>query len=616
MSSTDGWAAAMASDPANPYVGLRPYRPADRDRFFGRTGEIEDIRDLWLSNRLLVLYGSSGVGKTSLLNAGVLPALTEPDAKYRADVLPVGRIPQASAELLPSPGEPNPYIFRLLSSWTPRGTPADRTGESVTAYLQRQPRTMDQDGYPLPLLVAVDQFEQVFADDHQGSDDLTAFLDQLAAATRAIDRLRLLVSIRAEQLAPLLRYESLIGSHHRARYEVFPLGRDAALQAVTGPLRGTPRSFGPGVAEMLVDSLRTVRMTSSVGETTTLLRETIEPVHLQVACHGLWNTLPPRVTEITADHLRDFGNVDDLLLRFCATAVIEVANEFEIPLSDLWIWLARNFITDRGTRGTICEGIGQTGTMPNHVARSLEARRVLRSEERLGSRWYELTHDRLLGTVREGARPWWSSQNTQVDRSAYGFLRQAQAALTEGRQTLVENYALEAIRLSGRSDAGVRGEALALLARAQARRGDIAEAIVRYREAIDLYVQLANEPALGRLRAEFGRLLRDTGDEIGAMDELNIAVRLLPGDLTAKVDLARVLLGLGQVAGAASLLNAALTVAPDHVEALVERGLLHASRGATREARNDLRNAVRLDPFVAERDDVRAALSDLGADDR
>ncbi|MFG1926608.1 tetratricopeptide repeat protein [Cryptosporangium sp. NPDC048952] len=598
----------MPPEPANPYVGLRPYRRAERSQFFGRASEIEQIRDLWLSHRLVVVYGASGVGKTSLLNAGVLPAFTEPDAKYRADVLPVGRIPQSSAELLPDPTEPNPYVYRLLSSWRTEANSV-AGGESVTAFLQGQPRRTDEDGFVLPLLVAIDQFEQAFGGDSQGSEDLDDFLDQLATATEEIEQLRLLISIRAEQLAPLLRYEARIGSRHRARFEVFPLGRTAAFQAVTGPLADAPRSFAPGVAESLVENLCTITVTSSVGETTTLVRDSVEPVHLQVACYGLWESLPADITEITAANLENYGNVDELLLRFCTAAVEDVAHDFGRQPEDVWVWLARTFLTERGNRSTVSEGIAQIGSMPNEVAQALEARRVLRAEDRLGSRWYELPHDRLLSTVRDGARPWWNPSGKQIDRSAYGFLRQAQAALTEGRQTLVENYALEAARLSGPSDAGVRGEALTLLARTQAGRGNTDDAIAHYRQAIETYLQLENEPAVGRLRAELGRLFYRTGDELKAMDELTIAVRLLPGDLTAKIDLARVFRDLAQFPGALSMLNTALNIAPDHVEALVERGLLHAARGSRRDAESDLRNAIRLDPTVADRDDVRDALA-------
>ncbi len=55
----------------NPYKGLMPYTEKDAPFFFGREGEWEIIADNLLATRLTLLYGASGIGKSSLLRAGV-----------------------------------------------------------------------------------------------------------------------------------------------------------------------------------------------------------------------------------------------------------------------------------------------------------------------------------------------------------------------------------------------------------------------------------------------------------------------------------------------------------------------------------------------------------------
>jgi len=77
----------------HPYVGLRPFRTEDADRFFGRATESHDVAALWQANRLTVVYGCSGVGKTSLLSAGVIPLL-DPGS---VEILPPGRVSHSSA---------------------------------------------------------------------------------------------------------------------------------------------------------------------------------------------------------------------------------------------------------------------------------------------------------------------------------------------------------------------------------------------------------------------------------------------------------------------------------------------------------------------------------------
>ena len=63
--------------PTCPYVGLQPYTEADRDYFFGREEEIETIAANLISAPLTLVYGASGVGKSSVLMAGVVPYLRQ-----------------------------------------------------------------------------------------------------------------------------------------------------------------------------------------------------------------------------------------------------------------------------------------------------------------------------------------------------------------------------------------------------------------------------------------------------------------------------------------------------------------------------------------------------------
>src|SRR5215468_5955558 len=58
-----------------PYVGLQPYTSTEREYFFGREGDIRTIASNLFAAPLTILYGASGVGKTSVLLAGVVPLL-------------------------------------------------------------------------------------------------------------------------------------------------------------------------------------------------------------------------------------------------------------------------------------------------------------------------------------------------------------------------------------------------------------------------------------------------------------------------------------------------------------------------------------------------------------
>ena len=63
--------------PIQPYKGLRPYEESDQRNFFGREAECKILLDKFLASRLTLLFAATGVGKSSLLQAAVLPRLKD-----------------------------------------------------------------------------------------------------------------------------------------------------------------------------------------------------------------------------------------------------------------------------------------------------------------------------------------------------------------------------------------------------------------------------------------------------------------------------------------------------------------------------------------------------------
>ena len=69
------------------YMGVKPFEAANRSIFFGRVEDIEGLYNLILSEKLVVLFGKSGYGKSSLLNAGVLPLFQEEEENERRAIV-------------------------------------------------------------------------------------------------------------------------------------------------------------------------------------------------------------------------------------------------------------------------------------------------------------------------------------------------------------------------------------------------------------------------------------------------------------------------------------------------------------------------------------------------
>ena len=73
----------------NPYIGPRAFDEQDQDRFFGRAKEGWQLASLVIAHRAVLLYAQSGAGKTSLLQASLVPSLRQ---RNRIETLPIGRV--------------------------------------------------------------------------------------------------------------------------------------------------------------------------------------------------------------------------------------------------------------------------------------------------------------------------------------------------------------------------------------------------------------------------------------------------------------------------------------------------------------------------------------------
>jgi len=387
-----------------PYVGPRPYERNDPAPFFGRDREADELVSLIFSYRELLFYAQSGVGKTSLLNARVIPLLE----KEGFEVLPLARVQGVIPKGMQSEEIQNLYVFNALMSWANDEINPGRLAQmTISEFLHNRKRPTDIEGQPLLRALIFDQFEEIFTLYQDRWKDRNEFFEQIRDALKFDDRLlRIIFSIREDYIAQLDPYAPLLPEKLRTRFRMERLRRDAALSAVTGPLRETKRSFAKGVAEKLVEDLLKTRVETITGETIEVIGEFVEPVQLQVVCQNLWKELPPDATEITEQHLLAFGGVDRPLSRFYESAVKSAATEVGIEEEELREWCEKWLITSTGTRGIVHRGQQLTEGIPNTALDILEARHLINSEWRAGARWYELTHDRFIEPIRASNERW------------------------------------------------------------------------------------------------------------------------------------------------------------------------------------------------------------------
>ena len=378
------------------YVGPRPFEQEDEFIFFGRNREARDLLSLVIAHNLVLVYAQSGAGKTSLLNAGLIPLLKE----NQFEVFPVARVKGTILEYTKTDEISNIYVFNTLTSWAEGEYDIEILAKmKLVDFLNKQEHMQDEDGMPLPRAVIFDQFEEIFSLYQDRWKDKDGFFEQVSTALEADPLLRVVFVMREDFIAQLDPYAYLLPDRLRTRFHMERLRSDAALLAIKEPLRYTGRFFAEGVAEKLVDDLLTIRVETTPGKTAEVTGEFIEAVQLQVVCQNLWRELPPEVKQITFQHLKTYGNVEQELYRFYEEAIRASAEKARIDEEGLRRLCGEVLITAMGTRGMVYRAPACTCDVPNAAIDVLESMHLIRAEWRAGARWYELTHDRFIEPI-------------------------------------------------------------------------------------------------------------------------------------------------------------------------------------------------------------------------
>jgi tetratricopeptide (TPR) repeat protein len=434
-------------DAENPWPGLMPFTEATRAFFHGRDAEAAELLRRVRRERLTILFGQSGLGKTSLLFAGLFPRLRTADflpVYLRLDPVnvrlsPVAQIKRALAQNLVEHG---------IEGRPPRSdeTLWEYFHDKGTEFWSRRNRLVT------PVLV-LDQFEEIFTLGHAVPsvdvviDELAAlvenrppgsvraaFEDDPEAARRydfAKESCKLVFALREDFLPDLeglrRRMPSMVENRMR-------LTRMDGRQARDAILASGSHLVGPGVTEKVIAFVAASR-SHSAGEAVDeaeLAGLEIEPALLSIVCSELNNKrLRLGHAQITPDLLE--GAQQEIVAQFYESSLTGID-----PAVKLFI--EEQLLTSEGYRDTrpLAEALREPGVTRTDIDR-LVARRLLRIEERFGTQWVELTHDLLTGVIRQ--RRDLRREQTQASREA-----EARAQAERERAERAERAEAEASR--------------------------------------------------------------------------------------------------------------------------------------------------------------------------
>jgi AAA+ ATPase superfamily predicted ATPase len=548
-------APATVADAENPWLGLAPFAEENRQFFYGRDEEIAELARRVQRKLLTVLFGQSGLGKTSILRAGLVPRLRGHGFCPVYVRLDYGRDAPEPAEQIK---EAIARTARGSGEWTQVGVAS--AGESLWEFLHHRDDVLkDERGETLIPLLIFDQFEEIFTlaqVDEFGRARAARFVEELAdlaenrpprsleakleADEAAAERFdfargdyRVLIALREDYLAPLEGLKASMPSITQNRLRLAPMTGVQALAAVTGPGgRLVPRE----VAEAIV------RFVAGGSE---LANAEVEPSLLSLICREL--------NEARRASGRPEISVD--LLDTSRSSILE--NFYERALADQPAAVRRviedELLTESGFRENIAEEsmlskLAAAGAAPGTLP-LLVNRRLLRIEERLDVRRVELTHDVLCPIVK-------ASRDLRHERDARAATErtlaeqrareeEARASLHRARRVATACIGLAAVALVA---AGVAFVSMQRARRAEAVADEVRRAAQAARSQAEHLIGYLNDGFAVELEG-FGRLdlLADLGGrQLAYYDALPASLQT--DDTRASRAIAQVRLGVTRVA--------------------------------------------------------------------
>lgn len=410
-----------------PWLGLHAYTEADSGRFFGRTEEIAALKERILDNIQTTVFGPSGIGKTSLLCAGVFPRLRQ------AGAVPV------YIRLEHAPSDP-PYRDQIVSAVKKAldheqidtaelaGPLGQSENESLWTWFHRHEFWDTRNHLVAPVLV-IDQFEELFTlgtarPDAASivtelgnlcSNTVPTALEQHLQATGehlgysiTTQRYRVVLSLREDFLARLEELTEAWPVFSRNRVSVQAMSIEQAMEVVLMPGR---QWIDAGVARAIVDAV-TCREKARSGRNTP---SSVEPALLSLFCQRLNRRRRdlgmPVITLEDVEQSRE-----DILQSFYDESMATVSPKTREFVED-------NLITGTGYRSAKpLDDVKGAGISKDELD-ALIGCRLLRYDSRQKLDWVEFSHDILTPLARKSREQRHGKQALEKERRESARLR-------------------------------------------------------------------------------------------------------------------------------------------------------------------------------------------------
>ena len=381
-----------------PYIGLEPYREEDKEFFFGRKSDQSIIIDKVLTNKLTLLCATSGTGKTSLIQASIIPKLKSNDFEH----LDVACIRQWMTE--PIEHIKDIVLTKLKSN--------HRMNESFypdsNISLQKFLRICSMFTIEPPYVIILDQFEEFF----QYQQYNYSFENKIKQLSEAINDneapVNFLISMREDFIMELNWFENYLDRNPFRNYhrlERFNIKQ--AEEVITKPVEKLKFKYESELLKNLIKDLAEKEKEAKLGKSSFLNAQNssfyIEPTYLQIVCKGLW--------EISQSNKDKTIKIDAYIEKnrtegFVNSYFVKVMSHFTDGEQKIISQCFNHLVTPLGTKiaypiKDLCNILRYEEEKLTDVLLKLEQRRIVRSyKSNTDEVWYELYHDIFSEIIR------------------------------------------------------------------------------------------------------------------------------------------------------------------------------------------------------------------------
>ena len=354
----------------SPFKFLDAYEQADKPVFFGRDAEIEQLYRLVFESNLVLVYGQSGTGKTSLIQCGLANRFAATDW-FQLFVRRTDDINQSLNREIRA---------KAVTPIAPEATTVEAIQSLFLDHLR-------------PIYLIFDQFEELFILGSKEEQD--AFFKTVAAIVASDVSCRIIISLREEYLALLHRFEEAVPSLFNKRLRIEPMSMTNVEQVIVGTTGalGISLEHGSDTARRIIAQLDDNR----IG---------IQLAYLQVYLDSLYQRAaaaadggPVVFTDAAVD---ETGKLGDIMAVFLGTQRAEIEAGVAGVSKHGVQHLLEQFVTTDGTkqpssRAELVERMPEAAPWIDAVLARLCQARLLRD---VGGR-YELAHDALAARISE-----------------------------------------------------------------------------------------------------------------------------------------------------------------------------------------------------------------------